>query len=70
MQRMTVETEAGRLSDELLRRGVAARVLAIVEVVDESDLPMAALAQAGGAFATLADEPDLYSDADLTDRND
>ena len=28
-------------------------------------LPMAAIAQAGGAFDWLADEPDLYTDADL-----
>lgn len=28
-------------------------------------LPMAAIAQGGGAFDWLADEPDLYSDADL-----
>ena len=27
-------------------------------------LPMAAMAQAGGAFDWLADEPDLYTDAD------
>ena len=33
--------------------------------VSEDDLPMAAIAQAGGWFGWLADEPDLYSDADL-----
>lgn len=33
---------------------------------NEADaLPMAAIAQAGGAFDWLADEPDLYTDADL-----
>ena len=71
MQRMTLDAEAGRLSDELARRGIAARtrVHAIVEIADGSDLPMTALAQQGGAFAFLADEPDLYSDADLAERN-
>lgn len=69
MQRITLDAEAGQLSAELARRGVAAdaRVHVLVEVVDsEADaLPMAAIAQAGGAFDWLADEPDLYTDADL-----
>ena len=40
----------------------------VVEVVEGADaLPMAAIAQAGGAFDWLADEPDLYSDADLAE---
>ena len=71
MQRMTLDAEAGRLSEELTRRGIGARtrVHAIVEIVDDTELPMAALAQEGGAFAFLADEPELYSDADLTKRN-
>ena len=34
---------------------------------EQSDaLPIAAIAQAGGALDWLADEPDLYTDADLT----
>jgi hypothetical protein len=69
MQRITLDTEAGQVSDELARRGVAAdtRVRVLVEVVGEETeaLPMAAIAQAGGAFDWLADEPDLYTDADL-----
>ena len=33
---------------------------------NEADaLPMAAIVQAGGAFDWLADEPNLYTDADL-----
>jgi hypothetical protein len=40
----------------------------LVEVPDDVDLPMAALAEAGGAFDFLADEPDLYSDADIVER--
>ena len=70
MHRITLDAEAGQVSAELTRRGIAAdtRVHVLVEVVDEQQpdaLPMAAIAQAGGAFDWLADEPDLYTDADL-----
>ena len=69
MHKITLDAEAGQVSAELARRGIAAdsRVHVLVEVVsEEADaLPMAAVAQAGGAFDWLADEPDLYSDADL-----
>lgn len=70
-KRIVLDAEAGQVSVELARRGIAAdtRVRVLVEVVvggDEADaLPVAALAQAGGAFDWLADEPDLYTDADL-----
>lgn len=69
-----LDAEAGRVSEELARRGIAAgtrvRVLAeVVEGGDDERLPMAALAQAGGAFTFLADEPDLYTDADLVERD-
>ena len=69
MQKITLDAEAGQLSAELARRGIAAdaRVHVLVEVMDgEADaLSRAAIAQAGGAFDWLADEPDLYTDADL-----
>lgn len=69
MQKITLDAEAGQVSAELVRRGIAAnaRVHVLVEVVDEQPdtLPMAAIAQAGGALDWLADEPDLYTDADL-----
>jgi len=67
MQKITLDAEAGQVSAELARRGVAAhvRVHVLVEVVGEDALPMAAIAQAGGAFDWLAGEPDLYTDADL-----
>ena len=69
MHRITLDAEAGQVSAELARRGIAAgtRVHVLVEVVDEQPdaLPMAAIAQVGGAFDWLADEPDLYTDADL-----
>ena len=70
MPRITLDAEAGQVSAELARRGIAAhaRVHVLVEVVGEDDgaaLPMAAIAQEGGAFDWLGLEPDLYTDADL-----
>jgi hypothetical protein len=68
MQRIALDTEAGQVSAELARRGIApgTPVHVVVELPDAPGLPMAALAEAGGAFAWLEAEPDLYSDADLT----
>lgn len=71
MGRIALNAEAGQVSAELARRGIAAgtRVHVVVEVVEGPDaLPMAAIAQAGGAFDWLADEPDLYGDADVVER--
>jgi hypothetical protein len=70
MQCLTLDVEAGQVSVELTRRGIPAgtRVHAPVEVPDDVNLPMAALAQAGGAFDFLADEPNLYTDADVIER--
>jgi hypothetical protein len=68
MQRIALDAEAGQVSAELARRGIAAdtRVHVLVEVsADEDPLPMGAMAQAGEAFNWLAEEPDLYTDADL-----
>ncbi len=70
MQQIILDAEAGQVSAELSRRGVAAdtRVHVLVEVLDSAEPPMAAIAQAGHGFDWLADEPDLYSDADLVER--
>jgi hypothetical protein len=70
MERIALDAEAGQVSVELVRRGIAPdrRVHVLVEVDPGEDLPMAALAEAGGAFDWLADEPDLYTDADLVQR--
>jgi hypothetical protein len=66
MSVLTLDIEAGRLSSELVRRGIAAdaRVHVLVTVPDDDELSMAAMAKAGGSFDFLEDEPDLYSDAD------
>ncbi|MGE0223127.1 MAG: hypothetical protein AB7F35_19555 [Acetobacteraceae bacterium] len=67
MERLTLEIEAGRVSAELARRGIspATRVQVVVDIPSAEPPSQAALAQAGGAFDFLADEPDLYTDADL-----
>ncbi|MBV9118408.1 MAG: hypothetical protein JOY63_13720 [Acetobacteraceae bacterium] len=68
VEKITLRAEAGQVSAELVRRGVpaATRVHVVVEVIEETeDRSMAELAQAGGAFDWLAEEPDLYTDADL-----
>ena len=69
MQRLMLDTEAGKVSRELVRRGIAAetRVRVLVEISGR-DLPLASIAEAGGAFDFLADEPDLYDDTDLVER--
>ena len=56
MQRLALDAEAGQVSAELVRRGIAAgtRVHVLVEVAKDDELPMAALAQAGGALNWLA----------------
>ena len=71
MGRITLDAEAGKVSTELARRGIAAatRVHVVVEIVGEPDgpPPMAAVAEAGGGFGWLADEPDIYGDDDLVE---
>ena len=69
MERIILDAEAGQVSAELVRRGIAAdaRVHVLVEVRDAEELSTAAIAQRG-AFDWLADEPELYSDADLVER--
>jgi hypothetical protein len=66
MSILTLDIEAGLLSSELVRRGIAAdaRVHVLVTMPDDASLPMAELAQGGGAFEFLKEEPELYSDAD------
>ena len=64
MHQIILEAEAGQVSAELPRRGVAAdtRVHMLVEVLDPAKPPVAALAQAGKGFDYL------YSDSDLVER--
>jgi hypothetical protein len=67
MSHIVLDAEAGQVSAELARRGIPphARVHALVEVTSGAEPPMAAIAQAGKGLNWLAEEPELYSDADL-----
>jgi hypothetical protein len=67
MSQIVLDTEAGQVSAELVRRGIAShvRVRVRVEVADSDELPMAAIAQLGKGLDWLAEEPDLYSDANF-----
>jgi len=67
VNQIILDAEAGNVSAELSRRGVAAdtRVHVVIDILDTGALPMAAIAQAGEAFDWLAEEPDLYADSDL-----
>jgi hypothetical protein len=38
--------------------------------VDDAEIGITAMNAQGGAFAYLDDEPDLYGDADLIERNE
>ncbi len=69
MQQIVLDAEVSEIPAELARRGIAAdtRVHVTIEVAEEAP-PMARLAQAGKAFDWLADEPDLYGEADIVER--
>ncbi len=74
--RTTIESiEAGKIlpPDQLARLGLGpGRLLRVVlETVDAEDaeISVTEMNAQGGGFAYLADEPDLYSDADLVERN-
>ncbi|MGA9867893.1 MAG: hypothetical protein WBQ75_15825 [Acetobacteraceae bacterium] len=71
-RRIVIDAQAGEVSAQLVRRGIAAdtRVHVLVEIADREELPLAALAQAGGALDFLSEEPDLYSDADIVRSRD
>ncbi len=71
MDQIILDAEAGQISAELARRGIAGsvRVHARVEIVDAPELPMGLIAQAGKGLAWLEEEPELYSDADLIERS-
>jgi hypothetical protein len=70
MRQILNDIEAGRLTEELRRRGIPPekRLRVVVESLDDDELPMTAMNAEGGAFDWLADEPDLYSDDDLVER--
>lgn len=67
MQQIVLDVAADQVSSELIRHGVeaGAHVHATVELRDDLILPMVGIANASTALHWLADEPDLYFDADL-----
>jgi hypothetical protein len=58
--------EANKLSTAMKRRGILShqRVHVVVRPTKES-YPLARTAEQGGAFDWLADEPDIYTTADI-----
>ena len=70
MRKVLNDVEAGKLADELKRRGIkpSQRLCVIVESVESDDLTITAVNASGVALDWLAEEPDLYSDADLVER--
>jgi hypothetical protein len=70
MRQILNDIEACKVSDELQRRGIppAQRLRVVIESIDLIEPSLTAINAAGGAFDWLAEEPDLYSDADLVER--
>jgi hypothetical protein len=70
MRQILNDIEAGKVTDELRRRGIPPRqrLRVVVESIDTDEPSLTAINAAGGAFDWLAEEPDLYSDADLVER--
>ncbi|MDR3528316.1 MAG: hypothetical protein P4L57_13660 [Rhizomicrobium sp.] len=57
--------EAGAVPNEMKRQSIAlSQRVRVVETLND-EMPLAQMAQLGGAFDFLADEPELYSEADI-----
>lgn len=69
MRQILYDIEAGKLAEELRLRGIlpGQRLRVLVESIDADELSITAINAAGGGFDWLADEPDLYNDADLVE---
>jgi hypothetical protein len=70
MKQILDDIEVGEVTAELLRRGIPAgqRIRVVVETIGSDEPSLTAINAMGGGFDWLADEPDLYSDADLIER--
>jgi hypothetical protein len=70
MRQVLSDIQAGKLTEELRRRGIPAeqRLRVVIESLEEESLPITAINAVGGAFDWLEKEPDVYSDADLIER--
>jgi hypothetical protein len=70
MRQILNDVEAGKVTDELRRRGIPSRqrLRVLVESIDTHEPSLTTMNAMGGAFDWLAEEPELYSDADLIER--
>lgn len=70
MRQILNDVEAENVTAELKRRGIPPkqRLRVVVESISIDEPSLTAINAMGGAFDWLADEPDLYSDADLIER--
>jgi len=70
MRQVLNDVEAGKVTDELRRRGIPSRqrLRVVVESIDTDEPSLTTMNAMGGAFDWLAEEPELYSDADLIER--
>jgi hypothetical protein len=70
MRHVLNDIEAGKVTDELRKRGIpsAQRLRVVAESIEADEPSLTAINAAGGAFHWLANEPDLYTDADLIER--
>jgi hypothetical protein len=70
MRQILNDVEAGKVTDELRRRGIPLRqrLRVVVESIDTDEPSLTTMNAMGGAFDWLAEEPELYSDADLIER--
>jgi hypothetical protein len=70
MKQVLNDIEAVEVSDELRRRGIPPRqrLRVVVESIEAEEPSITVINASGGAFDWLAEESDLYSDADLVER--
>ena len=70
MRQVLNNVEAGKVTDELTRRGIppGQRLRVVVESIEAEEPSLTAMNAAGGAFDWLADELDVYRDADIVER--
>ena len=70
MRQILNDVAAENVTAELKRRGIPPkqRLRVVVESIETDALSLTVINAIGGAFAWLAVEPDIYSDADLIER--
>jgi hypothetical protein len=70
MRHVLHDIEAGKVTDELRKRGIpsAQRLRVVAESIETDEPSLTAINAAGGAFDWLVNQPDLYTDADLIER--